>query len=58
MGLLQKACETYDAMAGRVGIMYEKEKEPLAPISHMMARPQIKITLDQNGNFITAQALE
>lgn len=37
MGLLQKACETYDAMAGRVGIMYEKEKEPLAPISHMMA---------------------
>ena len=44
MGLLQKACETYDAMAGRVGIMYEKEKEPLAPISHMMARPQIKIT--------------
>lgn len=47
MGLLQKACETYDAMAGRVGIMYEKEKEPLAPISHMMARPQIKITLDR-----------
>ena len=58
MGLLQKAVETYDAMAGRVGIVYEKEKEPLAPISHMMARPQIKITLDQDGNFVTAQALD
>lgn len=58
MGLLQKACETYDAMAHRVGIVYEHEKEPLAPISHMMARPQVKITLDQDGNFVTAQALD
>lgn len=58
MGLLQKAVETYDAMVNRVGIVYEKEKEPLAPISHMMARPQIKITLDQDGNFVTAQALD
>ena len=58
MGLLQKAVETYDSMAGRVGIVYENEKEPLAPISHIMARPQIKITLDQDGNFVTAQALD
>ena len=58
MGLLKKAVETYDAMAGRVGIVYENEKEPLAPISHMMARPQIKITLDQDGSFVTAQALD
>lgn len=58
MGLLQKAVETYDAMAGRVGVVYEDEKEPLAPISHIMARPQIKITLDQDGNFVTAHALD
>lgn len=58
MGLLKKAVETYDVMAGRVGIVYENEKEPLAPISHMMARPQIKITLDQDGSFVTAQALD
>ncbi len=57
MGLLQKAVETYDAMSHRAGIVYTKEKEPLAPASHIMARPQIKITLDQNGNFVTAQAL-
>lgn len=58
MGLLQKAVETYDAMASRVGIVYEDENEPLAPISHIMTRPQIKITLDQDGNFVTTQALD
>ena len=58
MGLLQKAVETYDAMAGRVGIVFQGENEPLAPISHIMKQPQIKITLDQNGNFVTAQALD
>lgn len=58
MGLLQKAVKTYDAMADRAGVVYENEKEPLAPISHIMKQPQIKITLDQNGNFVTAQALD
>lgn len=57
MGLLQKAVETYDAMASRVGIVYEKEKEPLAPISHMMARANVEITLDQDGTFISARAV-
>lgn len=58
MGLLQKACETYDAMAYRAGILYANEEEPLAPIFHIMARPQIKITLNQDGAFATAQKLE
>lgn len=58
MGLLQKAVETYDAMADRAGVVYENKKEPLAPISHIMARPQIKIILDQDGNFATAQVLD
>lgn len=58
MGLLQKAVETYDAMTSRVGVVYEVEKEPLAPISHIMKQPQIKITLNQNGNFVTVQALD
>lgn len=57
MGLLQKACETYDAMAHRAGIVYDGEKEPLAPISHIMARAQIEITLDQNGVFLSARAV-
>ena len=51
MGLLQKAVETYDAMASRAGIVHEDEKEPLAPISHIIAPTHIEITLDQDGNL-------
>lgn len=58
MGLLQKAVETYGAMAHRAGQVFEGENEPLAPISHIMARPQIIITLDQSGNFAAAQVLD
>lgn len=58
MGLLQKAVETYDAMAHRAGQVFEGENEPLAPISHMMARAQIEITLDQDGRFVSARAVE
>lgn len=58
MGLLQKACETYDAMAYRAGQIYEGEKEPLAPISHIMARAQIEITLDQDGKFVSARTVD
>lgn len=57
MGLLQKACETYDAMAHRAGQMYEGETEPLAPVSHIMVRAQIEITLDRNGTFVSARAV-
>ena len=58
MGLLQKAVETYGAMAHRAGQVFEGENEPLAPTSHIMARPQIIITLDQSGNFVAAQVLD
>lgn len=57
MGLLQKACETYDAMAHRAGMVFEGEKEPLAPISHIITRAQIEITLDGNGGFVSARAV-
>lgn len=57
MGLLQKAVETYDTMSHRAGVMYEEEQEPLAPISHIMTRANIEITLDQNGTFISSRAV-
>lgn len=57
MGLLQKACETYDAMAHRVGEYNNDEKEPLAPVSHIMARAHIEITLNQDGIFVSARAV-
>ncbi len=58
MGLLQKAVETYDAMAYRAGQIFEGENEPLAPIAHIMTRPQIEITLDQDGRFGFVRAFE
>ena len=57
MGLLQKAVETYDAMAHRAGKIDKTEQEPLAPISHILTRAQIEITLDQDGRFITARTV-
>lgn len=57
MGLLQKAVETYDAMAHRAGKVFEKETEPLAPISHITTQANIEITLDQDGNFISARTV-
>ena len=58
MGLLQKAVETYDAMSHRAGIVFEGEEEPLAPVGHTLLEVQIKITLDQNGNFVTAHEMD
>lgn len=58
MGLLQKAVETYDAMAHRAGIVYEGEKEPLAPVFHILTRAQIEITLDQDGRSLSARAVD
>lgn len=58
MGLLQKAVETYDAMAHRAGKVYADEKEPLAPISHILTRAQIEIALDQDGRFLSARAVD
>lgn len=57
MGLLQKAVETYDAMAHRAGVVFEKEKEPLAPVSHSLARAQIEITLNREGEFVSARTV-
>lgn len=53
MGLLQRALETYDAMERLVGV-YEADKEPLAPVGHIVTRAQIEITIDADGKFIEA----
>lgn len=59
MGLLQQAIKTYDAMekAGLVG-KYEDDKEPLAPIGHILAKTQIIVTIDKEGHFISAEAAD
>lgn len=53
MGLFQKAYETYEHFSSQAGI-YSNQKEPLAPIGHIITSAQIEITLDSKGKFIRA----
>jgi CRISPR-associated protein Csd1 len=57
MGLLQKACETYDIHARLVGKI-EAERQPLVPVSHIITNANLEITVDQDGKFITARAVD
>lgn len=52
MGLFQAAVKTYENLkeAGYVG-KYEEGKEPLAPVGHIIARADIEITLDADGDY-------
>lgn len=54
MGLLQKACETYDLHASLVGV-YREGHEPLVPVGHNLSSAKIEITLNQFGSFVTAR---
>lgn len=57
MGLMQSAYETYEAMAGQYAGVYGQD-EVLAPISHLVTRAGIEITIDLNGHFIRAAAVD
>ena len=59
MGLMQRACETYDSLAPKYAGVYDSElKEVLAPVSHIVTNADIVITIDKKGNFISARATE
>ena len=55
MGLLQKAVETYDShfayAAGRAAVM-------MAPVGHIVTRAELEITLDRQGRFLDASAVD
>lgn len=53
MGLMQKAVETYDCHQSYIG-KYESDKVVLAPISHIITKSDIEITLNAKGEFVTA----
>ncbi len=57
MGLLQKACETYDCHARYAGLAREGH-ETLAPVGHTLTSAQIEITLDGDGGFCSARAVD
>ena len=56
MGLMQKAIETYDAMSHLAGVC-TADQEPLAPVGHIVTKPDIEITIDAEGNFLQARAI-
>jgi CRISPR-associated protein Csd1 len=57
MGLLQKACETYDTHKDLVGVP-QAERQTLVPISHIITSADIEITVNQDGKFVSARALD
>lgn len=59
MGLMQRAYETYEAMASKyAGIYDETQKEPLAPISHLTKKMDIEICIDLEGKFHSAEKID
>ena len=57
MGLLQKAVETYDAHSSFVG-EERQEHQVLLPVSHILARADLEITLEPEGTFSSARAVD
>lgn len=53
MGLMQKACETYDANLDLVGV-YREGHEVLPPIGHILTSANIEIQLNAEGVFLQA----
>lgn len=53
MGLLQRAAETYDNMSHLAGVETEG-KGTLAPVGFMTVKAQIEITLNAEGEFVSA----
>ena len=57
MGLLQKAVETYDSH--RAYASQNREGQAMmAPVGHIITRAEIEITLDKDGSFVDAAAVD
>ena len=57
MGLLQKAVQTYDAHFGYAS-QNRTGTAMMAPVGHIVTRADLEITLDQEGNFVDAAAVD
>ena len=57
MGLLQKACETYEFHKNLAGV-FQEGRETLAPRSHKMTRADLEITVNEKGEFVSAAELD
>ena len=57
MGLLQKAVETYDSHLNYASQNREGQSR-MAPVGHIVTRAELEITLDADGKFINARAVD
>lgn len=58
MGLFQKAYETYENHQHYIGLTTEGIKEPLAPVAHIITSASLEITIDADGQFVSASAVD
>ena len=56
MGLLQKACETYEANRDIAGV-YREGHEVLPPIGHILTAADIEIMINAEGRFLQASGV-
>lgn len=57
MGLLQKAAETYDSHL-HFASKKQEISSMMAPVGHIVTRAELEITLDIDGNFVDAAAVD
>jgi CRISPR-associated protein Csd1 len=56
MSWIERLVETYNGAESCIGDV--NDKSPLLPICHTMQNAHIEITLDTNGNFLSAKVIE
>lgn len=54
---MSRLYETYENCKSEVGKKREDSKPPLLPISHTIISAKIEVTIDSEGNFITANCI-
>lgn len=57
MGLLHTAYKTYEVHGSKAGVT-ESGKETLTPVSHMLQKADIEVTITQRGEFISASMID
>ena len=58
MGLMTQAYNTYCAMEKQYVGVYGEAAEPLVPVSHQIAKADLEITLDSEGNLLDARQVD
>lgn len=57
MGLMQRAVETFDNLPNYIGKRSAGDREPFAPVSHIIALAKINITINEKGQFVSASKI-